>query len=513
MPDLTQSIASNQPTTDDQMPSTGLTFVAPASEELGGEINVAVLVNGIGQGSDDSPSLAIEAIRQSFLSTPTADAFQAIADAFKRANDAIQARQSGQTEQRLAGSSATIALLTADRLFVGNVGDNRVYLFREDETETLAADQSWVQEAVQSWHVKPGELQDRSGAAAPQQYLGKQERITPRFAPIEFLWPGDILLLCTAALVSRMRDNEIRDISTAGNPGEASRKLVQAAIDRGGNGSLTTLILQVPQGSNAYEAIPLPGRQGFRLSPVAVALVVANLFLVCLIAAVALRGSSFLSPLQPVEVAKPAFVATETVTPAPGLDVGVVESTPAAPSSTPTAVPSSAPAAAPTALPGNTPTPPGVPTFTPQPLPANWVAPPPPSLLLPTDGSVFSGPQAQVVLEWQSAGAMPEDIFYVVSIKKWVNGNYIGESQNWTKSNRIRLDSSFYTALEDGPRRFANAAPDLAGATDQFQWSVAIFRLTVIKPDGTLEGVPLSQPTLTRHFSWGPEVPTRVYGG
>jgi serine/threonine protein phosphatase PrpC len=233
MPDLTTSIASNQSRTDDQMPSTGLTFVAPASEELGGEINVAVLVNGIGHGSDDSPSLAIEAIRQSFHSMPTTDAFQAIADAFKRANDAIRARQSGQTDQQRTGASATIALIAADRLFVGNVGDNRVYLFRENETETLAADQSWVQEAVQSWHVKPGELQDRSAAAAPQQYLGKQDSVTPRFAPIEFHWPGDVLLLCTAALVNRMRDDELRDIATAGNPGVATRQHVHAAINSG----------------------------------------------------------------------------------------------------------------------------------------------------------------------------------------------------------------------------------------------------------------------------------------
>ncbi len=505
MPDLERSVASNQGQSDDQMQSTGLSFVAPASEELGGEINVAVLANGIGREGDAFSSLVIEAIRQSFLSTPTADAFEAISDALKRANAAVIQRQSRQTGETADGCSATIALVAGDRLFVGSIGDNRVYLFRDEETETLASDQTWVQEAMQSWRVKPGEIQDHSNSGLPSQYLGKEEAITPRLAPIEFLWPGDILLLCTAAISSRLRDNEILDVVTSSSPQEASRRLVQAALDRGAQGNLTSMIFQMPQEVGASDVVRRTGRRLIGLSPVAIALVLANLLLICLVAGVLLRGSSFLSPSQPLEVAKPAFVATPSVTPTPGLDNGQAELTPTSPSSSPLPAPTLAPAETATPLPA--------PTFTPQPAPTNWVAPRPPALLLPADGFAFNGSQSDVVLEWGSLGTMPEDVFYVVSIKKWVNGKYVGESQNWTKSNRIRLDSSFYTALGDGPRRFANAAPDLAGAVNQFQWSVAVYRLTLIKPDGTLQGVPLSQSTSVRNFTWGPALPTRVYGG
>ncbi len=501
MPDLDQSIASNRGNTDEQMQSTGFSFVAPASPELGGEINVAVLANRVGQGSDIPQGVAIEAIRQSFLSNPTTDIFAAISNALKRANDSIIARRSTQPDAEITGCSTTLAVIAGDRLFVGSIGDNRVYLFREDNIETLAADQTWVQEALQAWRVKPGEIQDHSEASTPKQYLGKDNTIIPRLAPIEFLWPGDILLLCTAAVASRLRDNEIRDLVTANSPSESSRRLIQTAADRGGTGHLTGMVIQVPQPAGAYDGIPLPGRRGFSLSPVAIALVLVNLLLICLVAGVILRGSSFLSPSQGVEVAKPAFVAT---TPAPGLDVGPEEATPTIPS---------APAAAPTLAPTRTATPAQVPTFTPQSVPANWAAPQPPPLLQPADGFVFSGPEASVILAWDPVGPMPDDVFYVVTIRKWVNGKYIGQSLNWTKANRIRLDSSFYTAFNDGARRFANASPDLAGAVNQFEWSIAIYRLTLINPDGTLQGVPLGKPTSSRHFTWGPALPTRVYGG
>jgi serine/threonine protein phosphatase PrpC len=503
MPGLEQSLASNEGKSDEEMQSTGLSFIAPASEELGGEINVAVLANGIGREDDALEGLVIEAIRQSFLSSATTDAFRAISTALKKANAAVRARRPAQSG---SGCSATIALVAGDRLFVGNVGDNRVYLFREGETETLAADYTWVQEALQSWRVKPGEIQDHPGADFPGQYLGKDEGITPRLAPIEFLWPGDILLLCTAGL-GRLRDNEIHDIVTSSSSGDAARKLVQAAQERGADGNLTSLILRVPQEAGAFDVMPTPGRRWIGISPVAIGLVLANLLLICLVAGVLVRGSSFLSPAQPIEVAKPAFIvtATATATPTPGLDVGTAELTPTVPASSPVAAPTLAPAPSATPLPA--------PTFTPQPAPTTWTVPAPPALLLPADGTFFNGSQSDVILEWGSAGSMPEDIFYVVSIKKWVNGNYVGESMNWTKSNRIRLDPSFYTAFDSGPQRFANAAPDLAGAVDQFEWSVAIYRLTLIKPDGTLQGVPLSPAPSVRRFSWGPPLPTRVYGG
>ncbi len=517
MPEVDHSMSSNEARPDDGIPSgtpggspnAGFTFVAPASDELGGEVTVAVLVNGIGPGGDASELLAADAIRQSFLSTPTGEPFQAVTDAFKRANDAILARRPATAGQPPTGCSATIALITGERVFVGNVGDNRVYFFRETEIESLAADQSWVHEAMQSWRFKPGDIQEHDDAQIPRQYLGKEEGVTPRFAPIEFLGLGDTLMLCTAALASRVRENEMHDIVAGSEPSEASQRLIQAAVDRGAVGSLTNVILQVPRAATTYESIPLPERAGSRLSPVAVALILGNLLLLCIIVAFLLGAPSFLASLRTVEVALPVFGATPALTPSatptPGLDVGATNLTPT--------IPSSEPAPAPTALPGSTPTPPGVPTFTPQPSPANWVAPPAPPLIVPADGFVFEGQQAQVILEWRSVGSLPEDVFYVVSIKKWVDGKYIGESLNWTKSNRIRLDSSFYTAFKDGPQRLANAAPLLAGAVDQFEWSVAIYRLTLIKPDGSIEGVPLSQPTSSRRFTWGPALPTRVYGG
>ncbi len=504
MPVLEQSIASNQATSDEPMQTSGLSFIAPASEELGREINVAVLVNGVGPDGDTLKGIVLEAIRQTFLSAPTSDAFQAISNALTNANAAVRQHRSPPTERPITGCSATLALVVGDRLFVGNIGDNRVYLFRDDEIATLAADHSWVQEAKQSWRVKPGEIQEHSSGDLPSQYLGKDEAITPRLAPIEFLWPGDILLLCTAGLL-RLRDNEIHDIVASSDPHQASRRLVQIASDRGAQGDVTSMILQLPQGARADRVMPVPGRRMIGLSPVTIGLVLANLLLICLVAGVVLRGSSFLAPAQPIEVAKPAFVVAPTSTPTPGLDVGAAELTPT--------VPSSSPAPAPTLLPAATATPSPAPTFTPQPPPADWLVPPAPALLLPTDSTVFNGTLSDVILEWRTVGPMPEDVFYVVSIKKWVNGKYVGESKNWTRSNRIRLDSSFYTAFQEGPRRFANAAPNLAGAVDQFEWSVALYRLTLIKPDGTLQGVPLAPPTSVRRFSWGPPLPTRVYGG
>jgi hypothetical protein len=96
-----------------------------------------------------------------------------------------------------------------------------------------------------------------------------------------------------------------------------------------------------------------------------------------------------------------------------------------------------------------------------------------------------------------------------------VDGKLIGESRNWTRSTRIRLDSSFYTADASQPGKVGVAAPNRSAQVSQFQWSVSAYRLTQIQPDGTLSGVPVSPSSPTMNFLWGPQVqtaPTRVYG-
>ncbi len=505
LPKFETSIATNSSAAGTVVQPAYASFIAPAVEALGGEIAVAVLANST--NGDPSVALAtVDSIRQYFLSNPTEEVQNAIGEAFQYANTALYSMPASEAPASEApasgdervGASAAIAVIANDRLFVGNVGNNSVYQLREDRIKLLASGRNWLNEAQRAWNVEAGEIHDHT--AEPGDLLGQKQTVTPEIAPVDFIWPGDTLLLCTADLASRVRAHQIRDALLRNAPEPAAKELIALGGDDSAPGSLAAVVVHVAQPKRGPVAAPMakPARPG-GISPIVKALALLNLLLLCGIAlALARGGSSLLAVAPTIEVAKPMFVQTETASasPTPGLAVDPLARTP---------VPAGAPTLAPTATP--------MPTYTPVGSLANWVAPPPPALQLPAEGTRFTGPDATVILAWDSVGTLPEDVFYVATIRKWTDGAYVGESQNWTKSTRLRLDSSFYLAMNGETGKSGMAAPARATGTSQFEWFVTLYRLTQIRPDGTLVGTPLTPPTPSRHFIWGPALATPVYGG
>lgn len=479
------------------------TFTAPAAGELGGQITISVLADPVGstKNATQASGVTVDTIQRYFTSHTTNDVFESISGAFQAANAAVLALKAPG-----ASCSAVVVVCALDRLFVGSVGDAYVLIVRDNQIKTLAPNQTWVHEARRTWNAASGDLPERIEPES-HNYVGTTDRVEPVTAPVEFVWPGDAVLICTAALASHQTDSRLRAILSR-SPDAAAAELVNRATRDGVAGNLAALVLTLP-GSTSLVPVKTPSARPLRRHSAIPALILINLLLVCLIAAMLMRGGglgTLFAPSPTVEVARPAFVTVPT--PTPGLDIG--------PTSEPETDPFAAPPPAVTA-PAAAPTLTAVPTFTPRPVTSSWQNPPAPSPVEPTDGYLFGGPGADVILGWTApASDMPEDMFYVVDIRKSVNGNLIGESRNWTKSTRIKLDPSFYTAFQDIPGRVQVAAPVLQAPTSQFDWSVAVYRLTLINPDGTLQGTQVSPSSTSRMFLWGPapvEAPTRVYGG
>jgi PPM family protein phosphatase len=481
-------------------------FVAPASEAFGGSVTVGVLAEGIDGSpkSREASRIASVTIEQYFISHPVSEIVLAIAEAITAAHSAIVQWQNHDPTLARMGTSIAVAVLAADRLFVGNVGNSTVYIVREDIIRKIAPERTWLSQAKDSWQVSAGEMPEHLETVL-KSYLGMPGRLVPEIRPVEFLWPGNTVLLCTSRLAHALEEDAIKNVIISSPYQKAASQLVEMARERGEQSNLVALVITTPRPGVTVPDIPKP-RQGVSRS--VVALVLGNLLLFCAVAFVLFRGAPFntlLAPAPTIEIAKPVFVATPIFVATP-----VIEATPTEDPGDPFAFPPGV-AVAPALAPSVTP----VPTFTPIALAANWTAPSSLVPQVPSNGFLFGGPDASVILAWDSAGDLPEDVFYVVTIRKLVNNTLVGESKNWTKSNRIRLDASFYTADAGGPHRIGMGAPLLADPIAKFEWFVTLYRLTSIQPDGTLTGVPISQPSATRTFLWGPApqlAPTRVYG-
>ncbi|MBI4790844.1 MAG: serine/threonine-protein phosphatase [Chloroflexi bacterium] len=467
-------------------------FKAPAAQALGGSVTVAILAESVEglKGAGEASRIAAETIERIFLSQRTSDIPEAISTAIGKAHQAIIEQQAQNAELAQMGTSVLVAVITGERLIVGGVGDGRVYIVRDNAIRMVASGRTWLREAQENWKLSPGEIREPPPSRTPKEYLGKTGTVKPELLPIEFLWPGDVFLICTSRLAGYLTEEQIRDVLVSQPSPDAAYKLVDLAMQRGGQGNLTAMVGAIPKVVTPF--VPAPVKPSAKLTRVVQALVVGNVLLVCLIAVVLLTGDRLrqvLDSANTAQVAMPLVVPT----PLPELDV--------APSPT-----ASAPAPAPSVTPA--------PTLAASALSTTWT---PPALTIqgPTNGFSFSGPEAVVVLAWESAGNLPEDIYYVVTIRKWINNRLVGESRNWTKSNRIKLDQSFYSAFGDSPGKVEKSAPLRQTPQGRFEWFVTLTRLTGIRPDGMMEGEPVGSPTPVVAFFWGPPLqlaPTRIYG-
>ncbi|HYK89957.1 MAG TPA: hypothetical protein VE398_14370, partial [Acidobacteriota bacterium] len=130
------------------------------------------------------------------------------------------------------------------RLAIGQVGDSRAYLIRENSIRQLTRDQSLVAQ-----RVTEGEISEEEARSHPQrnillQALGVRSTVELGLRST-ILRPYDLLLLCSDGLHSQMSGDEILDtVSNSTRARDACRNLVDLANERGGPDNITAVLVE-----------------------------------------------------------------------------------------------------------------------------------------------------------------------------------------------------------------------------------------------------------------------------
>jgi protein phosphatase len=145
------------------------------------------------------------------------------------------------------GMGTTISLAIIDenqQLYVGNVGDSRVYIMnREEGAIQVTKDHTFVQELVDK-----GEITKEEARSHPKRNILNQAVGT--FADLKVdtfslrLDDRDYVLLCCDGLTNHISDDEMAQIvlKDDANPQQACDKLVELANKRGGKDNISVII-------------------------------------------------------------------------------------------------------------------------------------------------------------------------------------------------------------------------------------------------------------------------------
>lgn len=219
---------------------------------------VAIVCDGMGGhvGGQVASHVAVDAIRNLLSSKYFDNPKEAIVEACYTANSAILQKASEQPELTGMGSTCVMLIVRDGMVYMGSVGDSRIYLVRSKTIRQLTKDQSYVQMLVDSGqitqeqaehHPRKNEITNALGLVGMQPATVLEDPINPE--------AGDCFVLCSDGLSGMISDREIAKV-VSNQMGMSQQERVNSLIDKarknGGLDNITCLIVEfsvTPSGS------------------------------------------------------------------------------------------------------------------------------------------------------------------------------------------------------------------------------------------------------------------------
>jgi protein phosphatase len=180
----------------------------------------------------------------------------ALREAGEEANRRIHACAAEHPEYRGMGTTATIAGLLGDTLYLAQVGDSRAYIVRGGAARQITKDQSLLQRLVEAGEMTAEEAERSERRNIILQALGPEANVVIDLTHQQ-VRRGDVLILCSDGLSGLVRDEQIAEVvSEARDMCEVCDRLIAAANGNGGPDNITVVAARfggegLPEASDA----------------------------------------------------------------------------------------------------------------------------------------------------------------------------------------------------------------------------------------------------------------------
>ena len=207
------------------------------------------VADGMGgaQAGEVASALAADTLRYGQTEIAADGSADHIVELIQAANRRVYQRARDDVAASGMGTTMTAALVEdGGMIVIGHVGDSRAYVLRDGRLVQLTDDHSLVAELV-----RRGELSAEEAELHPQRSVITRALGTDPNVDVDIFTyqsqPGDIFLLCSDGLTSMVDVATIAEIvsSNRNHLDAASRALIKAANDRGGEDNITTVLFAI----------------------------------------------------------------------------------------------------------------------------------------------------------------------------------------------------------------------------------------------------------------------------
>lgn len=166
----------------------------------------------------------------------------ALSGAIEEVNRQIYHQQEHDDALTGMGTTLSVFWMSDNFVYIGHVGDSRVYLLRDGEFKQMTLDHSLVEQLVREGVLTEEEAQNHPMRNIITRAIGTDESVEVDVV-VEERRKGDLWLACSDGLHGLVDDRQMRDALRQYAPEKAADVLLKAALDAGGRDNVTLVIV------------------------------------------------------------------------------------------------------------------------------------------------------------------------------------------------------------------------------------------------------------------------------
>lgn len=216
-------------------------------------LSVFVVADGMGghNGGEIASKIAIDTIKNNFndYSNEIAEEKLSVENFIRKtlelSNEEIYKYAMENEAYKGMGTTATMGCIFKDKLFIGNIGDSRAYIIRDNDITQITNDHSLVAELVKNGTITKEEAVNHPQKNVITRALGTDINVKTDIYNFN-LEEHDIILLCTDGLTNLVSEIDImKFINDSEDIQNICDNLINHANDNGGYDNSTVIIIKI----------------------------------------------------------------------------------------------------------------------------------------------------------------------------------------------------------------------------------------------------------------------------
>ena len=217
-------------------------YSIPSSES---DLQLYILADGMGgyNGGEIASRLAAETTKnyiQNNFEKIEHDK-EAISKLIKYANMVVYEESKKDENLQGMGTTLDVCFIYNSKIYIGHVGDSRIYLIKKDIARKITKDHSYVQQLVEDKKITREEAEHHPKKNMLLKALGCTSYVEPDIRARN-LEKDDILLMCSDGLTNMVEESKIYEVVRE-NKEKAPEILVNLANNAGGYDNITVITI------------------------------------------------------------------------------------------------------------------------------------------------------------------------------------------------------------------------------------------------------------------------------